>query len=206
MEVHMADLDCKGLACPAPVLKTKDYLEANDPSEVEILVDNVAAAENVSRFLKYKGYDVEVAERGEEFSLRAIKKGGTKTVAEAEAKPSKSEEEAKKILVMIATDKFGSGNDELGKALMVNFLNTLKEMGEDLWQLIFVNSGVKLTIEKAKTLDAIRDLENSGVKVLVCGTCLTFFDLMDRKQVGQTTNMLDIVTSMQLADKVINIS
>ncbi|HDM76162.1 MAG TPA: sulfurtransferase-like selenium metabolism protein YedF [Deltaproteobacteria bacterium] len=202
----MADLDCKGLACPAPVLKTKDYLEANDPSEVEILVDNVAAAENVSRFLKYKGYDVEVAECGEEFSLRAVKKGGTKTVAEAEAKLSKSEEEAKKILVMIATDKFGSGNDELGKALMVNFLNTLKEMGEDLWQLIFVNSGVKLTIEKAKTLDAIRDLENSGVKVLVCGTCLTFFDLMDRKQVGQTTNMLDIVTSMQLADKVINIS
>jgi hypothetical protein len=36
----------------------------------------------------------------------------------------------------------------------------------------------------------------------VCGTCLTHFDLMDQKAIGQTTNMLDIVTAMQLADKV----
>jgi hypothetical protein len=43
------------------------------------------------------------------------------------------------------------------------------------------------------------------LQILVCGTCLTHFDLLKRKQVGVTTNMLDIVTAMQLADKVINI-
>jgi hypothetical protein len=54
-------------------------------------------------------------------------------------------------------------------------------------------------------LDELRGYEAGGLQILVCGTCLTHFDLLDRKQVGVTTNMLDIVTAMQLADKVINI-
>ncbi|MBW2410410.1 MAG: sulfurtransferase-like selenium metabolism protein YedF, partial [Deltaproteobacteria bacterium] len=44
-----------------------------------------------------------------------------------------------------------------------------------------------------------------GRKILVCGTCLDHFGLLDQKQIGETTNMLDIVTAMQLADKVISI-
>ena len=40
---------------------------------------------------------------------------------------------------------------------------------------------------------------------MLCGTCLDHFDLLARKQVGVTTNMLDIVTAMQLAEKVISI-
>ena len=75
---------------------------------------------------------------------------------------------------------------------------------EGLWRLVFVNNGVKLTVEGAETVPLIQELEQAGVSVLVCGTCLTFFKLMDKKQVGETTNMLDIVTSMQVASKVIN--
>ena len=51
----------------------------------------------------------------------------------------------------------------------------------------------------------LKALDGSGVMILVCGTCLDYFHLLDKKQVGETTNMLDIVTAMQLADKVINI-
>jgi len=47
--------------------------------------------------------------------------------------------------------------------------------------------------------------ESEGLKILVCGTCLDHFDVLEKKQVGETTNMLDIVTAMQLADKVINL-
>ena len=88
---------------------------------------------------------------------------------------------------------------------MLNFLSTLNEMGEALWRLVFLNSGVKLTIEGAETLPAIQQLEGEGVSVLVCGTCLTHFSLLDQKRVGETTNMLDIVTSLQLAEKVISL-
>ena len=78
-------------------------------------------------------------------------------------------------------------------------------MGPDLWRLIFVINGVKLTIDGSEVLDDLKAYENGGLKILVCGTCLTHFNLLERKQVGETTNMLDIVTAMQLADKVISL-
>jgi selenium metabolism protein YedF len=88
---------------------------------------------------------------------------------------------------------------------MVSFLRTLKEMGPELWRLVFVNNGVKLTIDGSEVLEELKAYERDGLKILVCGTCLTHFNLLERKQVGETTNMLDIVTAVQLADKVINL-
>jgi selenium metabolism protein YedF len=108
-------------------------------------------------------------------------------------------------MVMCATDRMGFGDDELGRKLMINYIRTLKEMGPDLWRLVFVNNGVKLTIDGSEVLADLKDLEDHGLGILVCGTCLDHFHLLERKQVGETTNMLDIVTAMQLADKVINI-
>ncbi|UCF84225.1 MAG: sulfurtransferase-like selenium metabolism protein YedF, partial [Desulfobacteraceae bacterium] len=113
--------------------------------------------------------------------------------------------EKQKIMVIVATDRMGRGDDELGAKLMVNFLKTLKEMGDELWRLVFLNNGVKLTIEYSQVLPDLKELQDNGVLILVCGTCLDHFNLLDKKQVGETTNMLDIVTAMQLADKVINI-
>ena len=103
-------------------------------------------------------------------------------------------------LVLVAADRMGSGDDALGAKLIINFIKTLKEMGDELWRLVFVNSGVKLTIDGADALEDLARIEDAGLTILVCGTCLDHFDLLDRKQVGQTTNMLDIVTAMQLAD------
>jgi intracellular sulfur oxidation DsrE/DsrF family protein len=77
-------------------------------------------------------------------------------------------------------------------------------MGSDLWRLVLVNNGVKLATAGAEVLADLQQLEESGVGVLVCGTCLTHFNLLEHKGVGQTTNMLDIVTAMQLADSVIS--
>ena len=78
-------------------------------------------------------------------------------------------------------------------------------MGSELWRLVFVNNGVKLTIDGSEVLNDLKEFENKGLKILVCGTCLTHFGLLEAKKVGETTNMLDIVTAMQLADKVISI-
>jgi selenium metabolism protein YedF len=122
--------------------------------------------------------------------------------AEARALP---EADLKKIMVMCNTDRMGFGDDALGLKLMVNFLRTLKEMGPELWRLVFVNNGVKLTIDGSEVLDDLKGYEKDGLKILVCGTCLNHFNLLEKKMVGETTNMLDIVTAMQLADKVVNL-
>ena len=69
--------------------------------------------------------------------------------------------------------------------------------------LISATGGVKLASTEGKALDSLKALDAAGVSILVCGTCLQHYKLLDRKQVGETTNMLDIVTSLSLADKVI---
>lgn len=199
----MESIDCRGLACPGPVLQAKEAIEAKGVSSLKVLVDNEAAKVNVSRFLASQGFDVSVTPDGADFAVIGKRKESADRCEICV--PESANPEAKKILVMVTTDRMGHGDDELGKKLMVSYLNTLKEMGEELWRLVFVNNGVKLTIDGSEVLPVLKELDNQGVHILVCGTCLTYFDLLNRKQVGETTNMLDIVTSLQVADKVINL-
>ena len=199
----MKEIDARGLACPAPVLQTKATLQEEKPASVSVVVDNAAAQQNVQRFLESQGFQTKLTQTGDAYQVIGIcdTEPGQQIPLPAEQKS----DELKKIMVMCATDRIGFGDDELGLALMVNFLRTLKEMGEELWRLVFVNNGVKLTIDDSEVLADLKDYEKGGLKILVCGTCLNHFNILERKQVGETTNMLDIVTAMQLADKVVSI-
>jgi len=198
----METLNCRGLDCPQPVLRTKDFIEANTQTlAFTVVVDNAAAAQNVVRFVESQGFSASLDQNDDVFEIKAERSEEINTESVGK-EPAMSSE---KTLVLIPKNTMGSGDDVLGAGLMLNFLNTLNEMGETLWRVVFLNSGIKLTIEGAKTLPAIQQLEAQGVSILVCGTCLTHFNLLDQKGVGETTNMLDIVTSLQLADKVISV-
>ncbi len=111
-----------------------------------------------------------------------------------------------KILILITSDRIGRGDDTFGEKLMVNYIKSLKEMQPDLWQIVFVNGGVKLVTGASPVLQDLQALEEGEVSVLSCGTCLEFFGLTSEKSVGETTNMLDIVSGLQLADKVVTIN
>jgi selenium metabolism protein YedF len=198
----MKEIDARGLACPAPVLQTKAVLQEETPNTIQIVVDNAAAQQNVQRFLESQGFQTALEQEGADY--RIVGTCGSEPVERPKISAA-PETDAKKIMVVCATDRMGFGDDDLGLKLMVNFLRTLKEMGNELWRLVFVNNGVKLTIDGSEVLGDLQQYENDGLKILVCGTCLTYFDLLERKQVGETTNMLDIVTAMQLADKVISL-
>lgn len=200
-------LDCRGLACPQPVMRAKEMIEAENPQSIEIMVDNSAASQNVSRFLSTRGYAATVSSQGGDFLITGVKDASAQPAADAPPAEAFtcSPDGPGRIAVFIKTNQLGRGDDTLGAGLMKNFILTLKEMGSQLWRLVFVNSGVKLCVEGSESLDALKELEESGVSILVCGTCLEYFKLMEQKQVGETTNMLDVVTSLQVADKVISI-
>ncbi|MDY6881108.1 MAG: sulfurtransferase-like selenium metabolism protein YedF [Desulfatiglans sp.] len=198
----METIDCRGLACPAPVLRSKETIEKKDIHELTVDVDNEAARQNVTRFLESQGFRVTSQENRGEFRVTGRRGDKIKSEKRIVERPSTDQ---KRIMVMVSSDSIGHGDDELGSKLMMSFLKTLKEMGEELWRLVFVNNGVKLTIKDSEHLPVLKELEGEGLHILVCGTCLTHFGLLDKKRVGDTTNMLDIVTAMQLADKVINI-
>lgn len=199
----MESIDCRGLACPGPVLRAKEAIELKGISSLKVVVDNEAAKVNVTRFLTSQGFEASAIPEGSGFAVIGEKR---ETTGSCEiCVPDATGPGKKKILVMVTTDRLGHGDDELGRKLMVSYLKTLKEMGEDLWRVVFVNNGVKLTIDGSEVLPVLEELKKDGVHILVCGTCLTYFDLLNRKKVGETTNMLDIVTSLQVADKVINL-
>jgi selenium metabolism protein YedF len=198
----MKEIDARGLACPAPVLETRAAVENESATHIKVIVDNDAAKENVSRFLTSRGFSVEAGREGEQFFVIGSCGEAIAVVPTPAKEPHSS---LKKIMVVAATDRFGFGDDELGMKLMVNFIKTLKEMGQELWRLVFVNNGVKLAVSGSEILPVLKEYEQEGIVILVCGTCLTHFHLLDQKQVGRTTNMLDIVTAMQLADKVITL-
>jgi selenium metabolism protein YedF len=198
------NMDCRGLACPAPVLKTKEVLDGGTVDELTVLVDNAAAKENVSRLFTRCGYRVEVKEQGGAFAVTGSRQPGRATCKiMAKEVPT---DEPKKILILVGTDRIGHGDDVLGQKLMLNFLGTLKEMGRELWRLVLVNAGVKLAVEGSVALPQLQALEQQGAMLLVCGTCLNHFGILEQKRAGETTNMLDIVTAMQLADKVISLT
>ncbi len=194
------EIDARGLSCPAPVLLTKKAIET-EKADITVIVDNEASRQNVCRFLESQNFKTYVKQKGIDFHIMGMGREA------ASSKPAQTPEASstQKIMVMVSSDCMGRGDDELGTKLMLNFLKTLKEMGNHLWRLIFVNNGVKLTVEQAETLPILSELEHSGRQILVCGTCLSHFNLLDKKRVGETTNMLDIVTAMQLADKVIHV-
>ena len=199
-------LDCKGLPCPQPVLKCKECLEKGSPERLEVLVDNLAARENVTRFMQLQGFSPDAGEDpGAPFTLSFVRDAASCAACEV-----MEQEELKRyvpaeqqICVFIRSDVMGRGDDALGAKLMFNFINTLPELGPELWRIVLVNSGVKLAAQGSDVAEKLKEIEDSGVSVLVCGTCLDHFQLMDKKVLGETTNMLDVVTSLQLASKVL---
>lgn len=196
-------LDCRGLACPAPVIQTKAILDQGGIDRLSVWVDNEAARENVCRLLTHAGFLVRVEETAA--GIRIIGEAATAQTASEVAQPAATPA-GLKIMVMVATDRLGQGDDFLGERLLLNFLDTLKEMGPELWTLVFLNAGVKLACVGSAALPELQSLAAKGVKILVCGTCLQHFQLLEKKQVGDTTNMLDIVTHLQVADKVITLT
>lgn len=207
-EVHMPILlNCEGEACPNPVLRCKRLLDSQQVPSLEVIVDNEAAKENVSRFLASRGMHIEKTthENGLWSIFASSQADGAMAEQTGSATGTGHAAPGGKTLIFLTADTIGQGDDTLGQRLMENFLRTLPELGESLWRIVMVNGAVRLASSGHPALSHLLTLEASGVSILVCGTCLEFFGLMDKKSVGQVTNMLDVVTSQQLADKVITI-
>jgi len=190
----MKTIDLKGLTCPAPVIETKKVLEQTDIREVTILVDNTTSCENVKRYLESQMFDVTVETVGDGYSLHGIKKENhKKTTIPTQAK----------IVVFIDGETVGRGSDELGRILMRSFLNTLKEIPDRPWRIIFMNSGVRLVVEESEYLSILKNLEELGIEILSCGTCLDYFQLKHKVGTGRVSNMFEIVSSFTEATKII---
>jgi selenium metabolism protein YedF len=194
----MSVIDCRGLACPQPVMTTKQALDQLKEGELLVLVDNAVSCNNVERFAQSQGCSVEVGQRGEDFSL-LIRKGKIGQGTEFAQEKGKT----KKVIVYINSHLMGNGDEALGSFLMKAFLKTLLDLDTKPNRLVLVNSGVHLASEGSKVLDTLVALCEKGVEILSCGTCLDFYGLKGKLKVGAVSNMYEIIQSMVEADGVI---
>lgn len=199
----MKEIDCRGLACPQPVLNTKDALESMEAGVFKVIVDNPAARDNVTRFAQSQGCQVEAAEDGPNFVL-TVNKGQASETGEEEAPVTTPATGKPKLVVKVSNQVMGTGSDELGRILMKAFLKSLSDATVLPESLIFYNSGVYLTCEDSEHLDALKDLSERGVNILSCGTCLDFFHMKEKLVIGQISNMFEIIETLSGADRVVS--
>lgn len=204
----MKEIDCRGLNCPEPVLKTKTALEQQPSGNLKIIVDNQTARDNVLRFLRSKGLEPDTHEKDGIFHITAEElalnsKTGVPDPHNA-ATLDKQGRKGKPVL-LISTDQLGVGSSELGKLLMRNFIYTLTRRDDMPYAIIFMNAGVKLSILNSPVLQELKELEENKVVIMVCGTCLDYYQLKDRHQAGQVSNMYDISDLLMLSERVVTI-
>lgn len=202
----MKELDVRNLACPGPVLTLREHLNRGEAA-IRLHVADQLARSNVTRFATTRGATVEATpDDGNGFIIDIT--------AGADSSSSQAGEEALLVcdvpapatgptIVQVTTTVMGRGDDDLGALLMRSFLKTQTQLETRPDAILFYNDGVKLCCRDSLLLDDLRELENQGIEVIACGTCLNYFELADRLEVGRVTDMLEIATLLATAGRLV---
>ena len=202
----MLKVDARGDACPLPVVKAKKAIaELNGPGEVEVLVDNEIAVQNLTKMAQQKGYLSSSEKLGpQEYRVRFTVKADAAAVGEPAVEPEVCTPDARTdTVVVIASDKMGEGAEELGKTLLKAFVFSLTQQDKLPKTILFYNGGAHLTCEGSPMLEDLKALEAEGVEIMTCGTCLNFYGLTEKLAVGSVTNMYVIAEKMLNAGNVV---
>ena len=196
-------VDALGDACPLPVVKAKKAIaELNGAGQVEVLVDNEIAVQNLTKMAQQKGYQYS-AEKLEERKYRVLFTIGEAAQAPAEQAEVCVPDARTDTVVAIGSDKMGIGSEELGKTLLKAFVFALTQQDQLPKTVLFYNGGASLTCEGSPMLEDLKALEAQGVEILTCGTCLNFYGLTEKLAVGGVTNMYAIVEKLTQAGNVV---
>lgn len=189
-------IDGRTLPCPQPVIKVKQAFDEGGFELLEVQVDNQAAVENITRFAENSGHSIISVTENEDIRTILIENDGFSENISPETEP---EEEiifrphgAANIFINSST--IGSGDRKLGEKLMEAFIYTLTELDTKPENILIMNSGVKVAVKGSTSIENLKDLEQSGVKILVCGACLDYYGIKDNLEAGKISNMYEIAS------------
>lgn len=195
------NIDARGKNCPMPVIMAKKEIEQGGKF-FTVQVDNKIAVENLRKFAKSQGYEVNIEEANGNFNVRFS--NGCEECEEILAKV----ENRKPIgdwCIFVNKSTIGIGNEELGQSLMKMFLYTIAEGSDYPKTILFMNEGVKVPTLNEQAIEHLKELEEVGVELLVCGACLDFYGLQEKLLAGKVSNMYAIVEVMKSSAKVITL-
>lgn len=207
-------VDARGKQCPIPIVMAKKAISEMGSGTVTVAVDNEIAVQNLTKMAVQKGYGVEknqihanhyevimtvgVEEEGKVMEAQKAKEAGN-TAGECQS----CAPDGQTTIAVISSNRMGEGEEALGKILMKGFLYALSQLEELPSAVIFYNSGAYLTCEGSDSLEDLRAMEEQGVTIYTCGTCLNHYGLTEKLAVGSVTNMYVIVETMAQAGKII---
>lgn len=195
-------IDATGKACPMPVMMTKKEID-NGIESIITKVDNRIAVENLKRLASNTGFSVEVKEENGIYAVAFSKECEScnelfEQMEQEKVVPSSD------YAVFIGKEYLGEGSEELGKNLMRMFFYTLTQDKNLPRFLLFMNGGVKLPTLDVQVVDHLKVLQEQGVEILVCGTCLNYYQLTQELKIGAISNMYEITEKMKQSGKVIS--
>ncbi|NWF75232.1 MAG: sulfurtransferase-like selenium metabolism protein YedF [Nitrospirae bacterium] len=180
-------VDARGYGCPKPVLMAEEALSKITEGGIEVLVDNEASAINLKRFAAKNNFYSDVIKEENYWRVKIVKG----YVCEVPAEETKEKKPGKDLFLIIGTNTMGK-EEELGRILMKAYFETIKAYKELPDAIFFLNTGVKLTTVDDEMVPILKEIEEMGVEIFTCGTCLKFFNLESELKVGfrGTTNHL----------------
>jgi selenium metabolism protein YedF len=202
--IIMKTVDAKGKLCPMPLIMTKKALgEIKENESLKILIDNDTSVKNVTRFLEEHGMKVHTEKKGDVSELTVNKAGNIPESTSAEEYCTVGEDGIANYIVAIQRNRLGDGAEELGTILIKGFVNTLPEVTLKPKTIVFLNSGIFLALKDSPVIESLKKLENSGVEILACGTCLDYYKKKEELGVGKISNMYDILERLSNTGNVI---
>jgi hypothetical protein len=108
-------------------------------------------------------------------------------------------------IILFTRNGLGDAPAGLQQALVTKFLALLIETKQIPSKIVLYTEGVKLACKDSTVLDSLKTLETQGVEIVLCKTCLDFFNLADEVQVGIVGGMGDILEVLQKAPKVLSV-
>lgn len=196
-----------GMACPLPVVNAKKAIESfEEDGTLTVKVDNDTAVQNLTRLAGHFGFAVSSEKQGDkQYAVIMQVKAGAKAKADeipAETLSCPAGHKNGKVVVL-SGDIMGSGDEKLGKKLMKAFIYALTSQDVLPDKVICYNRGAFLTTEDPDTVRDLQNLEKEGTVIMTCGTCLDYYGLKEKLQVGIISNMYDIVETLMNASSVI---
>jgi len=197
----MKTVDATGLLCPQPlIMLKKTMLEMEAGEEVRILTDNDTSYKNLTTFLDDQGAKWTQSKEGKLYTILSSKPDKDLTQVDAAAYCSTGNPD---YVICIKSERMGDGEPELGTILIKAFINSLKEQEKLPTHIVFYNSGVKLTTKSSPVIEALGALEDAGIRIIVCGTCIDYYGLKEELGVGMISNMYTITETLSQAGHVI---
>jgi selenium metabolism protein YedF len=198
-------VDARGQLCPKPLIMTKQALQTNAVgAAIAVRVDNETSCRNVERFLRDNGMPPRIDQDGKEFTVRFTKIAPVMAAPDAASYcvPAHGRVDCSYV-VTLAADSGGRGPAELGGMLMHGLFAALGEATPLPTHVLLYSSGILLAAEGSPHVEGSLELEQRGVKVLLCGTCVNFYQKQTAIRVGSISSMLTILEVQVQAGKII---